>query len=66
VVISSAEARRFQVYAPPEGCIVVAEPVTNANAALNQPEARWPELGLVVLQPGESTSMSARFQVTRL
>jgi aldose 1-epimerase len=63
VRISSPEARRFQVYAPPEGGIVVAEPVTNANAALNQPEDRWAELGLVVLGPGESTSMSARFEV---
>jgi len=65
VRISSPEARRFQVYAPPEGGMVVAEPVTNANAALNQPEDRWPELGLAVLQPGESTSMSARFEVIR-
>lgn len=62
VRISSPEARRFQVYAPPEGGMVVAEPVTNANAALNQPEDRWPELGLVVLQPGQSTSMSVRFE----
>jgi aldose 1-epimerase len=61
--ISSPEARRFQVYAPPEGGIVVAEPVTNANAALNQPEDRWPELGLHVLEPGESLSLSARFDV---
>lgn len=63
VVISSAEARRFQVYAPPEGGIVVAEPVTNANAALNHPEERWAELGLQLLQPGETAAMSARFEV---
>ena len=65
VRISSPEARRFQVYAPPEGGVVVAEPVTNANAALNQPEDRWPELGLRVLAPGEATAMSARFEVIR-
>lgn len=65
VRISSPDARRFQVYAPPGGGIVVAEPVTNANAALNQPEDRWPELGLAILEPGESASMSARFDVIR-
>lgn len=65
VRISSPEARRFQVYAPPDGKVVVAEPVTNANAALNQPEARWGELGLLVLGPGASTAMSARFEVRR-
>ena len=63
VRISSPEARRFQVYAPPQGGVVVAEPVTNANGALNQPEARWPELGLAVLEPGETAAMSARFEV---
>jgi aldose 1-epimerase len=63
--ISSLEARRFQVYAPPEGAVVVAEPVVNANAALNQPEDRWPELGLTVLEPGEATAMTARFEVIR-
>lgn len=65
VRVSSPEARRFQVYAPPEGGMVVCEPVTNANAALNHPEARWAELGLVVLEPGQSTAMSARFDVVR-
>ncbi|MBW3618298.1 MAG: aldose 1-epimerase [Proteobacteria bacterium] len=65
VRITSPDARRFQVYAPPEGGIVVAEPVVNANAALNQPEDRWPELGLTVLNPGDSTAMSARFDLIR-
>lgn len=63
VRISSPDAGRFQVYAPPQGGIVVAEPVVNANAALNQPEDLWPELGLAVLAPGESTAMFARFDV---
>lgn len=63
LVISSAEARFFQVYAPPEGGIVVAEPVTHANAALNEPEEHWAELGLQVLEPGETAAMSARFEV---
>jgi aldose 1-epimerase len=64
VSITSPDARRFQVYAPPEGGIVVAEPVVNANAALNQAEALWPELGLTVLAPGDSAAMSARFDVS--
>jgi aldose 1-epimerase len=63
VRITSPDAGRFQVYAPPEGGIVVAEPVVNANAALNRPEALWPELGLAVLAPGEHAAMSARFDV---
>lgn len=66
VRISSPEARRFQVYAPPEGGVVVAEPVTNANDAFNHPEARWTELGVTLLQPGESAAMTARFDVERL
>ena len=65
VRISSPEARWFQVYAPPEGGIVVAEPVTHANAALNAPEDRWSELGLRVLEPGQTASLTARFDVIR-
>jgi aldose 1-epimerase len=63
VVISSAEARYFQVYAPPEGGIVVAEPVTHANAALNAPEDQFAGLGLQVLDPGQTATLSARFEV---
>jgi cytochrome c556 len=52
LVLSSASAGFFQLYSPPEGGIFVAEPVTHANAALNEPESEWPELGMRVLQPG--------------
>ena len=51
--MSSPDARFFQLYSPPTGGIFVAEPVTHANAALNAPEERWPELGMRVLEPGE-------------
>jgi len=63
IEISSSEARFFQVYSPASGGVVVAEPVSHANAALNEPEEKWPELGLRVLGPGEEMSLDARFEV---
>jgi aldose 1-epimerase len=63
VRISSADARFFQLYSPSEGGIFVAEAVTHANAALNEPEERWPELGLRVLEPGEEMSLRMRVEV---
>ena len=59
--ISSADAARFQVYAPAGQPVLCAEPVTNANDALRRPEAAWAEAGIVVLGPGEVASMTARF-----
>jgi aldose 1-epimerase len=61
--LSSSEARFFQLYSPREGKLFVAEPVTHANAALNAPEADWPELGLYVLAPGEEMSLTMRLDV---
>jgi aldose 1-epimerase len=61
--MSSADARFFQLYSPKEGGLFVAEPVTHANAALNEPEERWPELGLRVLEPGEEMSLAMRVDV---
>lgn len=61
--LSSPDARFFQLYSPSDGGIFVAEPVTHANAALNAPEAEWPELGMRVLEPGESMSLSASLVV---
>lgn len=63
VRMSSSEARFFQVYSPPGGGIFVAEPVTHANAALNAPEAEWPQLGMRVLEPGEEMSLKMRLDV---
>jgi aldose 1-epimerase len=62
-ITASDNARRFQVYAPEEGGVVVAEPVTHANDAFSHPEERWPSLGLVLLEPGAAMSMRARFEV---
>ncbi len=63
IEFSSPDARFFQLYSPLEGGLFVAEPVSHANAALNEPEQSWPELGLRVLDPGEEMSLTARFDV---
>jgi aldose 1-epimerase len=63
LVLSSPEARFFQLYSPVEGGLFVAEPVTHANAALNAPEEQWPELGLRVLEPGEEMRLTMRLDV---
>lgn len=61
--IRSADARFFQVFSPASGGIVVAEPVQHANAALNEPEDRWPDLGIEMLAPGDERSLSVRFEI---
>jgi len=63
VSLTSPDAEFFQLYSPPTGGIFVAEPVTHANAALNQPESEWPELGMRVLEAGEKMGMSMRLDV---
>jgi aldose 1-epimerase len=66
VEFSSPTARFFQLYSPPEGGFFVAEPVTHANTAMNAPEEDWPELGMEVLEPGETMVLETRFEVTAL
>ena len=61
--MSSPDARFFQLYSPTAGGIFVAEPVTHANAVLNEPEHDWPELGMRVLDPGEAMSLTMRIDV---
>jgi aldose 1-epimerase len=61
--LSSRQARFFQLYSPEEGGIFVAEPVTHANAALNEPQAMWASLGIHILQPQEGMELDARLQV---
>ncbi|WP_338505327.1 aldose 1-epimerase [Sphingomonas kaistensis] len=63
--LSSEQAHFFQLYSPETGGIFVAEPVTHANAALNEPEERWKELGLQVLEPGEAMRMTVRLELVR-
>lgn len=64
--LSSPDAPRFQVYSPAGGGVFVAEPVQNANAALNRPQSDWPAAGLRLLRQGEQAQLNARFEVTRL
>lgn len=60
--MTSPDARFFQVYSPAEGGLFVAEPVSHANAALNETEDRWAELGLRMLEPGQEMKLDARIE----
>lgn len=63
IEIRSDAARFFQLYSPSEGGIFVAEPVSHANAALNEAEDQWEKLGLRVLAPGETLRLPMRVEV---
>ena len=63
--ITSPDAGRFQVFSPPEGGFFAAEPVQNANTALNAPQEQWPSLGLTRLAQGEAARLRARFAVAK-
>ncbi|HEX2802925.1 MAG TPA: aldose 1-epimerase [Sphingomicrobium sp.] len=60
IELSSPATRFFQIYSPREGRIFVAEPVTHANAALNEPEKNWHAVGLRLLDSGEEMTLEAR------
>lgn len=60
IELSSRDARFFQLYSPKDGGFFVAEPVSHANAALNEPLEHWAALGLQVLQPGGQMTLAAR------
>lgn len=64
IELTSPDAHFFQVYSPPSGGLFVAEPVSHANAALNEPEERWAELGLRVLEAGEEMSLTMRLAIS--
>ena len=66
ITMSSPDAKFFQLYSPKEGGIFVIEPVTHANAALNAPESEWAELGMRVLEPGETMALHMRIAVETL
>lgn len=61
--LSSPNAPFFQLYSPASGGLIAAEPVQNANCALNAPESEWPELGMAVLDPGEERRLDVRYDV---
>ncbi len=58
-----AAAPRFQLYAPVSGGLFVAEPVENANAALNRPQGEWKDAGLQLLAQSEERSLTVTFEV---
>lgn len=59
----TSDVHFLQIYSPPGGGIFAAEPVSHANAALNEPQAKWPELGMCVLEQGQEVSMMMRVDV---
>ena len=63
IELSSRQARFFQLYSPADGGFFAAEPVTHANAALNEPQQQWAALGIRILQPGEEMALESRIQV---
>ena len=63
--MTSPDARFFQIYSPTEGGLLAAEPVSHANAAMNEPEERWAELGLRILEPGETARVRMTLSMNR-
>ena len=63
VTLTSPGAKFFQLYSPRAGGILVMEPVTHANAALNEPEDAWEELGMRIAMPKSGTMLLTRFDV---
>lgn len=61
--MSSPDAGFFQIYSPGSGGLLAAEPVSHANAALNEPEERWTELGLRTLGPGKTATLIMRLSL---
>jgi galactose mutarotase-like enzyme len=54
--------RAFQVYAPPGRPVVVVEPQFNRADPFG-PQWRGADTGMVILQPGESTTYAARVEL---
>lgn len=63
IAMSSPDAHFFQLYSPASGGLFVAEPVSHANAAMNAPEEEWAGLGMRVLEPSETMSLTMRVEV---
>jgi aldose 1-epimerase len=61
--LSSPDARFLQVYSPTGAGSFDAEPVSHANAALNEPEEDWPALGIQLLEPGQEADFETRIEV---
>ena len=59
---ASPNARWLQVYTPVDAAYFCAEPVTHANDAFAAPETSWPDLGVKVLETGDTVHMVTRLQ----
>lgn len=66
IELSSPDAGYFQLYSPTSGGLFVAEPVTHANAALNEPEEEWARLGMTVLEPGGELALDMRIALVSI
>lgn len=63
ITVSSPTARFLHLYSPIGGGICAVEPVTHANAAFSGPESTWPELGPIVLEPGNQMTLQMRIKI---
>ena len=63
LLLSSPDAHFFQMFSPRDGGFFCAEPVSHANAALNEPESEWPKLGMRVIEPGQTMTFTMRLEV---
>ena len=61
--LSSPDARFLQIYSPAGSGSFDAEPVSHANAALNEPEEDWPALGIQLLEPCQDVDFEMRIEV---
>ena len=59
----AAPCPRFQLYAPASGDFFVAEPVENANTALNLPQEDWRGAGIEMIKQGEERSLTMRMEI---
>jgi len=63
ITMRAVGAPYFQIYAPKSLPLLVAEPVSHANAALNAPQEEWEALGLKILAQGEMQVLTWRLEV---
>jgi len=61
--LSSPDARFLQIYSPAGSGSFDVEPVSHANAALNEPEEDWPALGIQLLEPCQDVDFEMRIEV---
>ena len=63
VRLSATNAPFLHLWTPVDENFFGAEPVSHADAALSEPEERWPELGIRVLETGEVMSLAMSIEL---